>query len=169
MMPAPGAAVPQFSPPAGTYSTPQSVTLTDATPASTMYYTLDGSDPTSASAVYNGPIGVTSTKTIKAIAMANGYTISPISTASYTIGAPTCRTRPSWAVTGIHRCGGQGFALTVNGSGFSRRFSHLWGAASLATQFVHDNQLVAQVPTSDTVTAGTLPSRCRRRLPGGVI
>ncbi len=169
MMLAPGAAVPQFSPPAGTYSTPQSVILTDATPASTMYYTLDGSDPTSASAVYNGPIGVTSTETIKAIAVADGYTISPISTASYTIGAPISKPALVSLSPAFTSAGSQGFALRVNGSGFAANSVIFWGAAPLATQFVHDNQLVAQVPASDTVTAGTLPITVQTTTPGGVI
>jgi hypothetical protein len=53
-----------------------------------MYYTVDGSDPTNGSAVYSGPIVVTLAETVKAIAAASGYAASPISIASYTIGAP---------------------------------------------------------------------------------
>ncbi len=164
--PPPVAASPQFSPPAGTYSTAQIVTFTDATTASTMYYTLDGSDPTSTSAVYNGPIEVTSTKTLKAIAMANGYTASPISTASYTIGAPASEqvlVSLSPALTGA---GSHGFALTVKGSGFSQGSAIFWGTTSLATQFVSGNQLVAQVPAADIVTAGIIPISVKTPAPG---
>jgi Chitobiase/beta-hexosaminidase C-terminal domain/FG-GAP-like repeat/IPT/TIG domain len=166
---APAAAAPQFSPPAGTYSTSQAVILTDTTPSSTMYYTLDGSDPTNASAVYNGPIGVTSTETIKAIAMANGYIASPISTASYTIGAPASEQVLASLSPALTSAGSQGFALTVNGSSFSGNSIVFWGATPLATQFVNSTQVVAQVPAADTVTAGTIPITVRTPAPGETV
>jgi hypothetical protein len=167
--PPPFAAPPQFSPPAGIYSTLQTITFTDTTPASTMYYTQDGSDPTSASAVYNGPIAVTSTETIKAIAVAIGYAASPISTASYTIGAPSSKPVLGSLSPAFTSAGGQGFALTVNGSGFSEGSTILWGSTPLATQFVNGNQLVTLVSASDTVTAGTIPITVQTPAPGRLV
>jgi sugar lactone lactonase YvrE len=67
------AAEPTFSPPPGEYHTVLSVTLSDVTPDAVMYYTTDGSTPTTASTPYLGPIAVSSTTTIQAIAVANGY------------------------------------------------------------------------------------------------
>jgi hypothetical protein len=167
--PPPVAATPLFSPPAGTYSSAQNVTFTDTTPSSTMYYTLDGSDPTSASTVYSGPIEVTSTKTVKAIAIANGYAASPISTASYIIGASASKPVLVSLSPALTSAGGQGFALTVNGSSFSGSSIIFWGATRLATQFVNGTQLVAQVPAADTVTAGTIPITVQTPAPGGVV
>jgi len=82
-------ATPAFSPPGGTYDRPQSVAISDATPGATIYYTTDGSTPTTASTVYTGPIAVTRTTTIKAMATANGMVSSSVATAVYTLRAAT--------------------------------------------------------------------------------
>ena len=52
-----------------------------------IYYTTDGSTPTSASSVYSSPITVASDTTIKAIAMKNGES-SNVATAAYVIAIP---------------------------------------------------------------------------------
>ena len=82
------AAAPTFSPAAGTYATSQSVTLTDSTAGAKIYYTTDGSTPSTASTLYSGPIAVTSTTTLKAIAAATGYSNSAVATAAYAISPP---------------------------------------------------------------------------------
>jgi len=79
-------APPTFTPPAGNYSTAQSVTISDANAGATIYYTLDGSLPTPSSAQYSGPIALSSSATIKAIAIANGFLASPVATAAYNVG-----------------------------------------------------------------------------------
>ena len=48
-------------------------------------YTLDGTDPTASSPVYTEPITITSDKTVKAKAFAEGYESSEVATASYVI------------------------------------------------------------------------------------
>jgi hypothetical protein len=82
------AATPTFSPTPGTYSATQSVTLADATTAAVIYYTMDGSTPTTSSPKYTGAITVSTTKTIKAIATAPGRTTSALATGTYTILQP---------------------------------------------------------------------------------
>ena len=84
----PAAATPTFSPAAGTYSSAQSVTISDAPPGAAIYYTTNGTTPTTGSAVFAGPITVSSTETLEAIAAASGYTNSAVATATYTIGLP---------------------------------------------------------------------------------
>jgi hypothetical protein len=76
---------PDFSPAGGTYSSSQTVQLSDTTPNPTIYYTTDGTQPTHASKQYTTPIAVTSTSTIKAIASSSGLNDSPVATATYTI------------------------------------------------------------------------------------
>jgi hypothetical protein len=81
------AAAPTFSPAAGPYTASQSVTIASTTPGATIYYTTNGTAPTTASTVYATPITVASTETVEAIAVASGYSNSAVSSAAYTIGA----------------------------------------------------------------------------------
>ena len=84
----PTAAAPTLNPAPGTYAAAQTVTLTDNLPGAKIYYTTNGTTPTSASRVYSGPISVAATTTIKAIAAATGYTTSSVTSGVYTIGTP---------------------------------------------------------------------------------
>lgn len=81
-------ATPTFSPAPGTYSSSQSVTISDATPNSAIFYTTDGTTPTVTSTQYSGPIAVSSTETIEAIAVASGFANSSVAPAMYTISLP---------------------------------------------------------------------------------
>ena len=78
-------ATPVASPAADIYITPQSVELTTTTVGADIYYTTDGSDPTTGSTKYTGAITVDSTQTIKAIAVKANWIDSAVLTANYTI------------------------------------------------------------------------------------
>src|SRR6266700_577854 len=79
------AATPTFSPGGGTYTGSVTVTISDATSGATIYYTTDGSTPTTSSAVYSGALTFTQTTTLKAMAAASGMTNSAVGSATYTI------------------------------------------------------------------------------------
>ena len=79
-------ATPVFSPSGGRYAEAQTVTITCETAGATIYYTLDGSAPTTASAVYTSPLTISETTTLKAMAVSDGEE-SATATAKYTIGA----------------------------------------------------------------------------------
>ncbi len=83
------AATPMFSPKVGKYTSAQSVTITDATSGAVIYYTTDGTTPTTKSTQYTEAIAVSETETIKAIAAATGYANSAVASATYTIVAAT--------------------------------------------------------------------------------
>ncbi|KRF42954.1 chitobiase/beta-hexosaminidase C-terminal domain-containing protein [Paenibacillus sp. Soil787] len=76
---------PTATPSAGTYAGAQSVTLSSTTPSATIYYTTDGSTPTTGSTKYTGPINVSSSMTINAIATATNKTNSAVGTFTYTV------------------------------------------------------------------------------------
>ena len=77
---------PTFSPVAGTYAEEQTVTLNCATETATIFYTIDGTDPatSNSSTQYVNPITVSSTMTIKAVAVMGQYT-STVASATYHI------------------------------------------------------------------------------------
>ena len=74
------ASTPSSSVTAGT-----SISLTTKTADAKIYYTTDGSEPTTASALYTEPIIIDKNMTIKTLAVANGLDNSDISTFEYTV------------------------------------------------------------------------------------
>ena len=112
------AATPVFSLAPGSYTTTQSVTITDITPGATIYYTTNGSTPTTASTKYTGAISVSVSETLEAIAIATGYTNSAVATAAYTIGYPiaTVIATPSGTNTLTVSVGGSSAFVVASGN-----------------------------------------------------
>jgi hypothetical protein len=79
------AATPVISPGSQTFNPSVSVTITDSTPGAQIFYTTDGSTPTTASTKYVGAINVTTTTTVNAIATAPNFLQSPVASATYTL------------------------------------------------------------------------------------
>lgn len=81
----PACATPTFTPAAGAYTSAQSVTIGCETAGATIYYTTDGTAPTTSSSVYSTAIPVSTTTTIKAMAAKAGNSNSDVATATYAI------------------------------------------------------------------------------------
>ena len=82
------ASIPNLSEVAGYKSGPINVTIT-AGANTTIYYTLDGTQPTNASTAYLGPVNISSTTSLRAIAYSNDPAILPsyIETNTYFFGS----------------------------------------------------------------------------------
>jgi hypothetical protein len=135
------AAVPTISPAAGTYTSAQSVTITDATPGATIYYTTNGTAPTTSSTKYTGAISVAASETIQAVAAATGYSLSPVASAAYTIQKATASPKLSPAagtytstqsVTVTDTTPGATIYYTTNGSAPTTSSTKYTGAISVA-------------------------------------
>ncbi len=77
-------AVPTFNPAAGSVKAGTIVTISSATEGATIYYTVDGSTPTTAS-TQGTTVTINAAKTIKAIAVKTGYKDSEVASATYVI------------------------------------------------------------------------------------
>ena len=78
-------ATPWLSLPSGTYATTQTVSMGTATSGSTIYFTTDGSTPTTSSYRYSGPVSIAKSMVVQAMAAAPSYANSGLARASYVI------------------------------------------------------------------------------------
>lgn len=83
---------PVISPASGSYTNSVAVSMSDSTSGATIYYTTDGSTPTKSSKVYSSSFVVSSSETVKAIAVLNGSTTSGIASADYTVQSSSTST-----------------------------------------------------------------------------
>jgi hypothetical protein len=82
-------AAPSISPNGGSFSGPVTVSLGSATSGAQIYYTTNGSAPTSGSILYGGPFTLSSSATVRAKAVKSGMVDSAESSASFTINSTT--------------------------------------------------------------------------------
>lgn len=81
----PAAATPTITPTAGSYVGVQTITIADTNPAAALYYTQDGSAPTTASTLYTAPFPISTSQAINAIAAVAGSLNSAIASAAYVV------------------------------------------------------------------------------------
>jgi len=152
----PQAAAPTFSPPAGTYTSTQTVSISDTTPGATIYYTTNGTTPTPSSTLYIGPITVAISETINAIAVASGYSNSPVATAVYVIqqSAYNCGGTGPGIICTIAGDGTHGY----NGDGITAVDAELWAPYGLTVD-----------SSGNVYIADSKNSRVRKVTPAGII
>ena len=82
---------PTISPAAGNYTVVQTVKLADTNAGASIYYTQDGSTPTTASTLYTAPFTISTSETIQAIASSSGLLNSAVASAAInvTLSPPT--------------------------------------------------------------------------------
>jgi len=95
----PYTAAPSFSVKAGTVSAGTIVRLKSSTHYATIYYTTNGWTPTTASPQYKGPITITRSMQVQAIAVAPNMMRSVVATANYVVPGTTAQMERSPAVT----------------------------------------------------------------------
>jgi FG-GAP-like repeat/Bacterial Ig-like domain (group 3)/Chitobiase/beta-hexosaminidase C-terminal domain len=144
-----------FTPSAGTYSTPQTITLSESIPGSTIYYSASGIVSTNGFVPYTSPIPLTESgvATIQAYAIEAGYQQSYNVLENFTISLPVLLI--SSLSPAIKPAGSSAFALTVNGLGFTASSTVNWGSTVLSTQYVSGTELTAQVQASAIANSGT--------------
>ncbi len=157
-------ATPTFTPAAGTYTSVQTVTIADATPGATIYFTVNGKTPTTSSNLYTGPFQVGATQTVEAIAVAPGYTTSGTASALYTINLPAAvlavSIAPSTLTVAAGASGTVTVTLTPQGSfAGSVSFACIGLPADAGCTFSPATQTVSgTAPFSNTLTVSTTSS-----------
>ena len=140
-------AQPVFSLPEGTYKGQVTVTMTTATAGATIYYTTNGVDASERSNVYTGPVTLTETTTLKAIAVKNGTT-SYQTIATYTITDDAGQEVPAEGTIALNNTL---FGTAFEGSLKSGEFGNFTGTENGVTivyslgngsnQYINDSQI----------------------------
>ena len=148
-------ATPTFSPAAGSVSADTDVTISSATTGATIYYTIDGTTPTTSSS--HGTVGTPSAtvtidvaKTVKAIAVKDDYRASSVASASYTIsGVATPLSAPDDVTI-----------TTMNASSFTATWKAADNASSYAWILSDSSTAPASTSDSSVKAYGTSASDC---------
>jgi hypothetical protein len=160
---------PTFSVAAGTYTSVQSVTISDTTPGATIYYAINGAPVVGSNPYNGGTIAVSSTETIEAIAVGGGYSNSSVISVTYTINLPPPNFTLAASSTSLTlSSGGQGtITITVtpqNGFNSVTSFACSGLAAGASCSF---NPTTVTPPgttsTTLTITAQTLSASSLHR------
>lgn len=122
----PTVATPAFSPAGGSHATPTNVTITCATDGAAIYYTTNGSTPTTLdNYTYNGgSVYLASVVTLKAKAFKSGYNDSAVASATYTINSGPGVSAGPQQVLAVTSTTLQGFVTDDGLTGGGTRFTN---------------------------------------------
>lgn len=136
---------PKISPEGGKYNEVQTVTITGAE-GTTVYYTLDGTEPTDGSIKYEAPFTVDKTTTVKAIAYDADDNTSNVVTMTYEIVLPLegatgdgTETNPYNAAAAINACNAGSAATGVYVKGIISKIDEINVQYGNATYYISDN------------------------------
>ncbi len=121
---------PTFTPGTGSYSSAQIVEIRTTTSEASIYYTTDGTTPSSNSTPYSGAVSVTTSQTLKAIAYKAGWNNSDVVSAAYIIGGTQTYTISGHVMIG--GCPLSGVSVGLTGEGSAQRQTDAAGAYSFS-------------------------------------
>jgi hypothetical protein len=155
---------PVITPGSSTFATSVTVSITDANAGATIFYTTNGTTPTTSSAIYHGPLVVSTNETITAIASAAGFVQSAASSATYT--SSTLPANPVFSLAAGTYTGTQTLAITESKAGTTIYYT-VDGGAPTTSSLVYTGPLtisasqivqaiaVAPGPSTSSVTSAS--------------
>jgi hypothetical protein len=143
---------PSFSTGTGTYHAAPTVKISEITSGAQVYYTTDGSTPTSSSPKYTAPLLISTTTTLQAVAIYPGGTPSAVKAATYTVV-------PAVAPTLNQPSGTYGKSVTVtivDGTPGSAIYYTTNGATPTGSSQLYSGPITLSNKTSTFMTTQTL-------------
>ena len=132
----PALAPPSITPNGGTFAPSVSVTLNPPDANATLYYTLDGTLPTTSSSLYSGPFTLTNSATVTANAFETGSNNSVAASAVFIVGTPIFFTSENFLANGTFQLG---FSGVPNNSYVLQASTNLVDWTSLSTNTATTN------------------------------
>jgi|GEM_PF-5946853 len=146
------AAAPVFSPAPGTFTELVTVTMSSETDGAVIYYTLDGSDPDETSLQYSSPFDLTQTTEVRALAIADGFLPSSITSGQYVIEFPLSMFNLLSPADGTElvTISGSDELVSIEWEASDNAESYTWLLAAAEDSF--DDPLVSEQTESTTLT-----------------
>ena len=141
---------PTISPNGSSFEESQLVTLACETSGATIKYTIDGSDPTTEGALtYTVPFTLTDTKTVKAIAIIDGWTASAVVTAAFTKIDPN----DVWVKTGLSSLASDDLFAIIgnNGDTYAMSNNNSTTASPAAVAVTISNNMISSNEVGNTI------------------
>lgn len=159
---------PTFTVSPGTFEGPQTITISTGTEGTTIYYTLDGEEPTRTSSPYSNPITISENTTVKAYAVKEGAPDSATTSGTYFIKP----FKPTFSVSsgtymesktiGIEsETLGTAIYYTLDDSTPTRSSNYYWGPFTISTTTtvkalaIKDNMADSDVASAEYTIAGS--------------